>query len=125
MSIDDATLLSQESPQVLRTYFILYDPLVDHPPLAGLQSAKCDVADLHANQAQSREAHGGGHVAHLSVFAFDEGEADPTGRDGIFAKITKKFKSPVPKGFVEQNRHVRKGYLKAKVRFYAEKRRFD
>ena len=57
-------------------------PFRNHPPLARLKFAEGDISNLHPDEAQCREAHGCCHVPHLPVFAFEEGEAHPTGWDG-------------------------------------------
>ena len=46
-----------------------------------MQVAQGDVANLDADEPQRGESDGGGHVSHLPVLAFDEGELDPTGGD--------------------------------------------
>jgi hypothetical protein len=43
----------------------------EHPPLARGQIAQPKISDAHADQSQGRMADGGGHAAHLPVFAFD------------------------------------------------------
>src|ERR1051325_29541 len=49
-------------------------------PRSRRQFAQPESADAHAQQAQRRMADGGGHAAHLAIFAFDEFEADPAVR---------------------------------------------
>ena len=56
-------------------------PFVDHLPFAGLQVTQWDVANLDADEPQGRKSYSGGHVAHLSVLAFDESETYPAGWD--------------------------------------------
>ena len=62
--------------------FLSYHFLGHQSPFARPQIAQGNVADLHADEAKRGKTNGGGHVAHLSVLAFDEGEAHPTGGDG-------------------------------------------
>ena len=59
----------------------LYHSICNHPPLARLQVTKREITNFDTDKAQGRKTHDGGHVAHLSVLAFDEGELYPTCRD--------------------------------------------
>src|ERR1039458_4477041 len=47
------------------------------PPLSRRQIPKPKISDADANQSQRRMADGGGHAAHLPVFAFDQFQPNP------------------------------------------------
>jgi hypothetical protein len=52
-------------------------------PRLQLKFAELEATDGDADEAEGGEADGGGHAADLAVLAFDEGEFEPGGGDGL------------------------------------------
>ncbi len=58
-------------------------------PCAWGEGSELELAYLDAEEPKCRESDGGGHAAHLAVFAFDEGKFDPAGGD-VFAEADRR-----------------------------------